>query len=379
MVQPFPYIRVSGEPRERGRQYGRQARERIHKGIGHYTAQIARHSLSTRDIAGLVNDYLPIIAKFDESYVDEMRGIAEGAETTFEDVALLNARTEILKLAEKPQLREGLRASRQVPDGCTAAVIMPKATKSGRLIHALNWDWKAECAETGVVLHVVRDDAPSVLTFTEAGALARAGLNSTGIAITGNYLESERDYREVGVPLALIRRKALDQDNLALAMRAVYETRKSASNNMIITHAGGVAIDFECAPDETFQIHPNEQGLLVHANHWVSPIALSKLQERGVGNMPSTLYRDLRARDLLTPKLGSVTVADVREAFLDDFQSPYSLCQPERPNSKGIVTATVAMVIMEPELGVMEVAPLPSRGTKPVTYSLAQGEIRKAG
>ena len=63
----------------------------------------------------------------------------------------------------------------------------------------------------------------------------------------------------------------------------------------------------------------------------------------------------------------------------DSFQSPYSLCQPERPNSKGVVTATVAMVIMEPELGVMEVAPLPSRGTEPVTYSLAQGEIRKAG
>ena len=42
-----------------------------------------------------------------------------------------------------------------------------------------------------------------------------------GIAITANYLECDRDYRQVGVPLALIRRKVLEQEHLALAMRAV--------------------------------------------------------------------------------------------------------------------------------------------------------------
>ena len=91
--------------------------------------------------------------------------------------------------------------------------------------------------------------------------------------------------------------------------------------------------------------------------------------------MPSTLYRDLRARDLLTPKLGSVTVADVREAFLDDFQSPYSLCQPERPNSKGVVTATVAMVIMQPAKGIMEVAPLPAQNRVFTRYSLTEEPV----
>lgn len=378
MVQPFPFIRVRGEPRERGRDYGRQARERIHKGIGHYTAQIARYALSVDYIAALCRDYLPIIAAFEPRFVDEMRGIAEGAGVAFEDILLLNARTEILKLAEKPALRESLAASRQVPDGCTAVIVMPEATATGRLIHAQNWDWKAECAETGVVLHVERDDGPDVLTFTEAGALARAGLNANGIAVTGNYLESDRDYRQVGVPLALIRRKALESDNLALAMRAIYVTGKSASNNMIVSHAGGVAIDFECAPDETFQVHP-ENGLLVHANHWVSPVALSKLQDKGVGNMPSTLYRDLRARDLLRPKLGTITPQDVRTALLDDFQTPYSLCQPERPNQAGVVTATVAMIVMEPALGTMQVTPLPSRGTAATEYSLPATSLRKAG
>ena len=377
MVQPFPYIRVSGEPRVRGRQYGQQARARIHLGIGHYTAQIARYSLSEKDIAGLAKDYLPIVESFEPAYVEEMRGIAEGAETTFESILLLNARTEILKLAEKPALRATL-ASKQTPDGCTAAIVLPKAAKEGRLIHALNWDWKAECAETGVVLHVEREGEPSLLTFTEAGALGRAGLNSVGIVITGNYLESDRDYRDVGVPLALIRRKTLECDNLALAMRAVHATRKSASSNMIVSQAGGIAINFECAPDEAFMVHP-QNGLLTHANHWVSPAALSKLQDRGAANMPSSVYRDIRVRELLEPKIGSITVEDVRSALLDDYQSPYSVCQPERPNTAGVITATVAMVIMEPEIGVMDVAPLPSRGGSPTRYRLNESKNKKVG
>jgi len=56
--------------------------------------------------------------------------------------------------------------------------------------------------------------------------------------------------------LALIRRKVLESEHVALAMRTVYCTRKSAANNMIVSHREGIAIDFECAPDETFRFIP---------------------------------------------------------------------------------------------------------------------------
>ncbi|TIP97213.1 MAG: acyl-CoA--6-aminopenicillanic acid acyltransferase, partial [Mesorhizobium sp.] len=74
---------------------------------------------------------------------------------------------------------------------CTGAVILPEATRNGRLIHGQNWDWKAECAETSVVLRIRRTDGPDLLTFTEAGGLARSGFNAAGIGITANYLESD--------------------------------------------------------------------------------------------------------------------------------------------------------------------------------------------
>jgi isopenicillin-N N-acyltransferase like protein len=359
MATPFPLIEVSGAPHKRGRQYGRLAADRIRKGVAHYTAQLDRLNLDRAGVAELVRVYTPVIERFDPTHLEEMRGIASGADMELADIVLLNARTEILKLAEKPALRAALA------DGCTAVAVMPEATADGRLIHAQNWDWKAECVETAVVLHVHRDDGPDILTFTEAGGLARSGMNSAGIAITANYLQSDRDYRDIGVPLALIRRKVLEQAYLALAMQAVHSTAKSAANNMMVSGSGArgdaIAIDFECAPDETFQVFP-ERGVLVHANHFVSAIALSKLRDTGLASSPCSIYRDLRVRDLLAPHVGRVAVQHVKDALFDDFQTPYSVARPPRPSatrSDGM-SASVAMVVMQPALGLMEVCPLPA-------------------
>jgi len=163
--------------------------------------------------------------------------------------------------------------------------------------------------------------------------------------------------------LALIRRKVLEQETPALAMRAVYVTPKSASNNMIVsasTVAGqGVAVDFECAPDETFQVYP-ERGLLAHANHFVSPVALVKLRDIGVASTPCSLYRDLRVRDLLLPHPGHITAAHVKAALFDDFGTPFSVCRPLRMSDSGNHLASVAVIVMEQAMGMMDIAMLPA-------------------
>jgi isopenicillin-N N-acyltransferase-like protein len=371
-VSAAPLIEVSGGPEARGRLIGEAARERIAAGLGHYAGQLAKTSLDRAEIRELVEGFLPRIDAFDPTYVPEMRGIAAGANRPLEDIVLLNARTEILKLGPKAAKAKGKQVEED-PDGCTGVVAMPSVTAEGKLIHAQNWDWKVECAETAVVLKIRRDDGPDILTFTEAGQLARSGLNSAGIAITANYLECERDYREIGVPLALIRRKVLQQETLALAMRAAYCTRKSASNNIIISQAGGVAINFECAPDETFQVHP-DGGLIVHANHWISPVALAKLRDTGIETTPDSLYRDLRVRGLLAPQAGRITLEAVKAALFDDYQSPWSVCRPPRLNLSSNLSATVAMIAMTPEDGIMDVAMLPALNTSFTRHRLEMDE-----
>lgn len=364
---PSPLIEISGPPRERGRQYGEQARDRIKLGIAHYSAQLAARQLSSEDIHELALTFEPTISGFEPAYVEEMKGIAEGAGVSYGDVMLLNARTEILKLADRRRAQPPKEQPEK--DGCTGLVLLPEATASGRLIHAQNWDWKAECAETTVVLKVRREDGPDLLTYTEAGAVGRSGMNAAGISITANYLESDRDYRTLGVPLPFIRRKVLEQSVFAEALSIVYSTPKSCSNNMMLAQCNGVAINMECAPDETFLVLP-ENGAIVHANHFQSPVALAKLVERGVINMPDSLYRDIRVRQLLTPHLGRAEMTHAAAALLDDFEDPWSVCRPPRPSKTTNLSATVATVLMEPALGEMHVAMLPAVCPEFTTYRL---------
>lgn len=356
MTVQVPLIEVSGSHFDCGVMYGRQARDRIVLGVSHYMRQLGESAFGGRELSETVKKITPLIEEFDSGLLDEMRGIASGAAISFDEVVLLNARTEVLRLAAP---NTGRKVVDTEPDGCTAVVILPETAANGHLIHAQNWDWKHECAETAVVLRVRRDDGPDLITFTEAGGLARAGFNTVGVAITGNYLESDRDYLELGVPLALIRRKALEQEHLAQSIRLVYATAKSASNNMVVSHAQGLVINFECAPDETFLVHASD-GLLVHANHWMSQVALSKLRDTGIKNTPDSLYRDLRVQQLLDPHRGHIGTEHVKAALFDTFGTPWSVCRPPRPSASSNLSATVAMIVMEPGAGRMEVAMLPA-------------------
>jgi isopenicillin-N N-acyltransferase-like protein len=361
-------IEVWGDPRQRGVRYGAGASREIGRGVDEYLRHIERQGIGPAALEELVAAYLPIIAHFDNAYVEEMRGIAEGAGQAFANIVLLNARTELLKLASRPELR-GLLARDDLKDGCTTIVVQPERATDGMLLHAHNWDWKAACAESCVILRVRQDSGPDYLTFTEAGALGRFGFNSAGIAVTGNYLECERDYRQAGVPLALLRRKVLEQVAPALAFKEVYTTPKSGSNNLAISHApSGVVHDLECAPDETFVIEPQD-GLLVHTNHWQSPVALSKLRDTGVPDAPCSHFRLQRVRRLLGE--GKLSPERVREVLADTEGAPWGICYAPRPSNMTGISATVATILMQPSNGAMEVSMMPALGGAFTRYALA--------
>jgi isopenicillin-N N-acyltransferase-like protein len=365
---PFPLIELSGSPRERGRTHGKAAADRLRQGAKMYAESLLKSSIDWKELERRAEAMVPVIEKFDPAYVEEMRGIAEGANEPFAAVVLMNARTEMVVAARKQQ------AAKHFPDGCTAALALPEASADGVLLHGQNWDWRAECAETGVVLRIRRDDGPDILTFTEAGGLARSGLNSAGIGLTANALECDRDYqRGPGVPLPFIRRKVLESQYLAQAVHTIVSTPRPGSNHMAVSHAtgqgSGEAFGFECAPDDTFWIAP-DRGLYVHANHWIAESARAKVRDTGLAETPDSIYRDKRVREQLVPRRGKLTLEDLRQAFFDDWGSPYSVCRPPRLNTRGVMTATTAMILMRPGEGHLEACPMPALNRRFTTYTL---------
>ncbi len=359
---PFPLVEIAGRPYERGVAYGRAATERIERSVRLYAGQMSGMGFSWDEVRAIVSDFVPKMERHAPDLVEEMRGIAAGADCAFEEIALVNCRTEVVQIGER-------RAKdREAKDGCTGVIVLPEASE-GRLIHAQNWDWKPECVDTAIVLRIRREEGPDLLTFTEAGGLARSGFNAAGLAVTANYLESDRDFRELGIPLPLIRRRFLECAHLAEGIRIVASTPKSISNNMMLSTAEGFGIDFECAPDEAFALYP-EDGLLVHANHWIGPVPLAKLKETGIDSVPDSYYRDYRVRQHLKAKIGRITPDDVKEALFDDFATPYAVCRPPHDGPSHSISATVAMIVMQPALGRMEIAPMPALNREFTSYAL---------
>jgi isopenicillin-N N-acyltransferase like protein len=350
----FPLIEVAGAPFERGRQYGRLARDRVQVCVQNYRRIFEQKGVSWPLARELAKQFLPRIETYSPEMTQEMHGIAAGAELSVEEIVAINARTELMygKHGHKPGVDE--------PDdeGCTGAIVLPAATADGHMLHGQNWDWRDEAADCGIVLKLVPESGERILCFVEAGMLARAGMNSAGVAVTGNFLECDKDARRQGVPLALVRRQVLMSIGLGAAVQAVYQSPRMFSNNLMISQADGEAIDLETTPDEVFWISP-DNDLLVHSNHFISPAARAKVHDTGLRTNGDSLYRDRRVRRALTDARGQITVDTFKEAFQDRYGAPRAVCRTPVEGPGGKTSSTVATIIMDTSARRMWIAPRP--------------------
>jgi isopenicillin-N N-acyltransferase-like protein len=244
-----------------------------------------------------------------------MRGIAAGSGFTVEEIVAINCRTEILF---------GRGAPASGAHECTTIAVGPNASRERTTILAKNWDWRAACQESVIVLQAQQDDGPDFVMVVEAGMVGRDGFNEHGIAVCGNLLRSVGDGAKAGVPVPLIRRRVLNSRRLDDALGAILHAERAASTNYIVAHESGVIINFEASPQQVYPVYP-EAGLLTHSNHFTATAAL--VQAIGCDVGPDSLYRIQRARDLLEPKIGDITVADVQEALRDHAGYPRSVCR----------------------------------------------------
>ena len=368
-AQYFPLIEVHGSPRERGLMHGRLAADRVKGSAALYRKELERRKVDYATQEKLARRFVPIIGDFDATYVDEMKGIAEGAGVPLEAVVTVNCRTEMMF-----GFREAMEAQEtnaQMKDGCTGVVAMPSVTASGRVLHAHNWDWRQEAADNSIVMRVRSDKGPDMLTLVEAGGLARHGFNSAGIALTANFLGCDRDFKTQGqVPLGILRRKILEQANLASAVKVVASTTRFCSNNIMLSDAAGEAIDLECIPDETFWIQP-ENGLLPHSNHFLSPVARAKVVDIQFPRAPDTLYRWSRVRDALLPHRGKIDYKHLVDALSDRYGFPDSVLRSPKAAIFDAISATVCTTIIDAKLGKMWIARKPYERVDFAEYSIA--------
>ena len=305
-------------PLKRGQAYGEAARGKIHSILDKYR-EIFR-AITGETWAATVErgkSFLTKAQAFAPDLVEEIRGIAEGADRAFMDVFLLNARSEILF---NPQV---------LAQECTTVAALPEATTRGEVLLAQNWDWYKEVIDCQVILKIRRPEGkPSLITFTEAGQLAKIGMNTAGIGLVVNNLVS--DQPRAGVPWIFMTRRVLESSHLAQAMGYVLNTPRAHSINFLIGYAAGEAVNLETSPVEEHILWP-ENGCLVHTNHYLEPG--KKFRDLKPLRDPylSTYLRFVRTQKGMTASTGSIDVNSIFAILSDHIDRPFSVCSHENP------------------------------------------------
>jgi isopenicillin-N N-acyltransferase-like protein len=222
------------------------------------------------------------------------------------------------------------------------------------------------------VLRVRGGKHPDILTLVEAGGLARHGFNAKGLALTANFMACDRDFEHAGIPLGILRRKALEKTNLAQAIKVFAGSTRACSNNIMLSHADGEAIDLECIPDQAFWLQP-EDGLLAHSNHFLVPAARARIVDTYFPTAPDTLYRWSRVRAHLEPLRGRIEYKHMVEALSDRFGFPDSVLRSPKPAVFDAISATVCMTVIDAKLGRMWLARKPYERIDFAEYGIAAG------
>lgn len=331
-------IVISGDPLSRGTQYGAKARKLIEKSIGSYQGHFLKSSgVTWKEALRFSKTFLRRIKHFDETMADEIRGIAKGSGRTFEEILVLNLRTEILHGLQQPG------------EGCTSLAVLPELTVGGKTLLAQNWDYLPWVAETMLLLQIDMREGPHVLTLVEAGQLARMGMNSQGHGICNNFILCEHDGKKMdqGVPTTFIRRKALSQEKYFDVLGTILHTPRSFSANYLIATSEdkGDAINIEATPEKVYLLFP-EDGWITHSNHFkgAGPGEIGMMW-RGVEN---SIYRDRRAGQLLPGGPRKIGVKDIITVLQDHFGYPRSICRhPDEKEAEKDRWRTNASVIMD--------------------------------
>ncbi|KAL2135379.1 hypothetical protein VTI74DRAFT_8791 [Chaetomium olivicolor] len=360
---------LSGTPRERGMIYGRVFADKI-------KANVQRH-LTRTDLppwtvcSTLIKDvYLPTLIQSFGDLVDELIGMARGSGVRLEHLIFLNVRDDLAAIAHRLRRPspDAPITEPQLAEESTSAFFSGRVTDDASPILAQSRVASKQIVDESLMVCLEMhpcpgDKSPSILMVVEAGMISGSGINSSGIAVTGNCLLSRADFVPAlpgrsYLPVTLLERHVLKQANTVDAFTSTGEYDTHASKHVFITHWSGNHVSFEVAPGHCFQHFgepKNRLRILVHTNHFQS--FEHWLKRRDVGDAYHGTKSQTRRRllkDLIADRhqASKISQDDVLAMFANHHGKPDCLCQHKK---EGRDDMTVSFVMLDPLSSIVSV------------------------
>ncbi len=324
---PIPVLEVQGTHHEVGLQIGIKLKERLEPRVKHIDQYF---------LAGMTRDDLihktRLLLTYSQSvypqYVEEIEGIAEGADLPFEET-FMNFCEDLW----------GLPMWNPIDKGCTDIAARGPATVDGSTLLGHTNDVSDIVDEEDlIILKMKAGDEPEILGVSFCGIGISAGFNSAGISLTGNQVNSN-DVR-MGVPRDLMVRAILGSRRLGEAIDHCLQPKRASNYNNIIADRNGEVYSMEGSATDCEAIYI-ENDILAHSNHFISlPMRNFELDRNRIGG--SILHYN-RAMRLLRENYGGLTPENFIKILSDHADYPTSICK----HDGGSVTAFGIIIKLE--------------------------------
>jgi len=306
-----PLVRVGGTHYEIGYQIGQACKEMVHHSVD--TARNLLVSafndleLSWEGAQIQARKYLPFAQERYPQYIDELTGMAEGANISYEEIAVVNAMEAVTV--------DALHLTK-----CTSMAVNDDRTADGHILVAHNEDWVPEDEPGVYIVHASPDDEPSFLAMTYGALLPNVGFNSAGIAqLCDTVYPSDS---RIGIPRVIVSRAVLGARTMAEAIRYALVPQRAAGYNHMLVDENGEMYSVEVSARK-FALLYGQDGYIVHTNHYLD----TKMQAIEVepDELIGTRLRYFRATRLIK-RVQQHTIKSLELIQRDHLNYPNSIC-----------------------------------------------------
>jgi isopenicillin-N N-acyltransferase-like protein len=308
----LPLVRAGGRHGDLGFQVGAARADQVRHMVDTYRRLFRdeREQLGVTDWSEgvrVAHRYLPFIQRELPQYVDEMRGLAQGAAVAFDDILVLNTIESIT--ADRLHL------------GCTSLAMNGEASADGAVLVAHNEDWYPEDVEDVFLVRAEPEGEPPFLAVSYGGLLPNVGFNAAGIAQCCDTVYST-DVR-LGIPRTIVARHVLAAATLEEAAEAALHPHRAAGYNHLLASDDGAIFNLEASATRGQRLAA-VGGVAAHTNHYLGD-DMAAVES----NPPARLHsrgRFERAQHRLAEGRGQLDARRLVEVLADHDAFPHSIC-----------------------------------------------------
>ena len=262
---PFVHVQARGSYRELGRAVGEAAREQVRASVDFFRANFTSMTSGRLTFDGAERQALAYAAqarRWLPGHVEELAGLAEGAQVPFARLLVLNCGEEFTSAEPVAGLPPG---SPRSGDHCTAVAVVA----GDRHIIGHNMDWYVIDAVNNVLFDLTGPDGTRVMGLAGAPYLLMLGMNSHGVGNVSNSVHSTDN--RVGVPNVFVRRATLEARSLEEARDLGLLAARARGTNQFLADTAGRLWDLETSATAHALMDHTAAGFMAHSNHYVSP------------------------------------------------------------------------------------------------------------